>query len=65
MKQKGFASKAEFFRFAAIYFIDILERRAGNEEERLEYLTEYLQKEISQRYRGQKLPSLKEQLADV
>ena len=65
VKEKGFASKAEFFRFPAIYFMDILDRRAGNEEERLQYLTQALQREISQRYRGQKLPSLKEQLADV
>jgi len=65
VKEKGFASKAEFFRFAAIYFMDILDRRAGSEEERLQHLTQALQKEISQRYRGQRIPSLREQLADV
>jgi len=65
VKEKGFASKAEFFRFAAIYFMDILERRSGSEEERFEYLTEFLKKEILEYYRGKKLPSLKEQLADV
>ena len=27
IKEKGFSSKAEFFRFAAINFIDILEKR--------------------------------------
>lgn len=52
VKKKGFASKAEFFRFSAIYFMDILERRAGSEEERFEYLTKVLQEEVSQRYRG-------------
>jgi len=65
VKKKGFASKAEFFRFAAIYFMDILEKRAGSEEERFEYLTEVLQKEITTSRRGKKFFSLKEQLADV
>lgn len=65
VKRKGFASKAEFFRFSSIYFMDILERRPGSEEERFEHLTELLQEEISERYRGGKLPSLEKQLSDV
>jgi len=65
IKEKGFASKAEFFRFSAIYFMDILERRGGNEEERFQYLAEALRQEVGQFYRGKKLPSAKEQLADV
>jgi len=65
VRERGFASKAEFFRFAAIYFMDILQKRAESEEERFEYLTKVLQEEISERYRGKKLPSLREQLADV
>jgi len=65
VKKKGFASKAEFFRFAAIYFMDILEKRAGSEEERFEYLTDALRKEIAANCCGKKLPSLREQLADV
>lgn len=65
IREKGFASKAEFFRFAAVYFIDILDRKTKNEDERLEYLTNVLQNEISETYRGKKIASLKEQLADV
>ena len=65
INQKGFASKAEFFRFAAIYFMDILGRRAGDEEERLKHLTSVLQQEVSERYRGKRIPSAGEQLADV
>jgi metal-responsive CopG/Arc/MetJ family transcriptional regulator len=65
MKQKGFASKAEFFRFAAIYFMDILGRRGENEDERFDYLTNVLQEELSMRYRGKTLPSAREQLVDV
>ena len=63
--RKGFASKAEFFRFAAIYFMDILGRRAGDEEERFKHLTYVLEQEVSERYRGKRIPSASEQLADV
>jgi len=63
--QKGFASKAEFFRFAAMYFMDILGRRAGSEEDRFKHLANVLQQELSERYRGKRIPSASEQLADV
>ena len=65
IQEKGFASKAEFFRFAAMYFMDILERKPKNEEERFEHLTRALNEEISERYRGQKIAPLRDQLADV
>ncbi len=65
IKIKGFASKAEFFRFAAIYFIDILENRQKNEEECFEKLTGLLSREISEHYENKDIPSLKEQLVDV
>lgn len=65
MKEKGFASKAEFFRFAAIYFIDIIDKPFVSEEENLEYLTEEISREVREKYRGKKLTSAKEQLADI
>jgi len=65
VKEKGFVSKAEFFRFAAIYFMDILGRRAGNEEDRFKHLADVLEQELSERYRGKRIPSASEQLADV
>ena len=65
IQEKGFASKAEFFRFAAMYFMDILDRKTKNEDERFEYLTSVLQDEISENYRGKKIASLREQMADV
>lgn len=61
-RHKGFASKAEFYRFAAIYFIDVIEKPIASEEERFGYLARELSREISARYRGKKIPSLKEQL---
>ena len=65
VRKKGFASRAEFFRFAAIYFMDILERRTGSEEERFEYLTEALRKEVLEYCPGKRIPPLSDQLADV
>jgi len=65
IQEKGFASKAEFFRFAAVYFMDILDRKVKNEDERLEYLTSTLRNEISETYRDKKIVPLEEQLADV
>jgi Arc/MetJ-type ribon-helix-helix transcriptional regulator len=65
IKTKGFGSKAEFFRFAAIHFIDIVNKPIASEEERFDYLTRTLSEEIRERFRSKKLPSAKEQLADI
>lgn len=65
MEQKGFASKAEFFRFAAIYFLDIIDKPIISEDERFNSLTEAIQKEVTEAYGGKKLPSLEQQLSDI
>ena len=65
VKQKGFSDKAEFFRFAAINFINIVNKLEVDEEERFDYLTKALSQEIVKKYRGKKVPSLTEQLADI
>lgn len=65
IREKGFASKAEFFRFAAVHFLDVVNKPFANEDERLEYLTAAIARELRERYRGKKLPSAKEQLADL
>ncbi len=65
IKIKGFASKAEFFRFATIYFIDILENRQKNEEEHFEKLTGLLSREILEHYENKDISFLKKQLVDV
>ena len=64
-KQKGFASRAEFFRFAAIYFMDVIEKPFASEDERFSYLAREVSREISRQYRGKKMPSIREQLADL
>ncbi len=65
IKTKGFASKAEFFRFAAIYFMDILENCKGDEEKRFDKLNTLLNREISEYFKNKNIPSLKEQLIDI
>mgnify|MGYP001578913344 CR=1 FL=1 len=66
MRQKGFMSKAEFFRFAAMYFLDVvIDKPFSNEDERFEYLTKTITKELRARYRGKKLPTLEEQLVGL
>jgi len=66
IKQKGFASRAEFFRFAAIRLIE--EKKKENfidEEERTRYLVESIKQEIARKYKGKKIPSIEEQLKDI
>ena len=54
---KGFSSKAEFFRFAAIHFIDIINKPFASEDERFDYLTKEIEKKVIERYSGKNLPS--------
>jgi len=63
MKKKGFSTKAEFFRVAAMQFIDRVEHAPINEDARAATLTRLLEKEIILRYRGKKIPSVRQQLA--
>ena len=62
---KGFASKAEFFRFAAVHFMDVVNKPFTNEDERFDYLTKEIEKKIIERYGGKKLPSARAQLASL
>ncbi|MDC1205237.1 ribbon-helix-helix domain-containing protein [Candidatus Pacebacteria bacterium] len=64
IKEKGFVSKAEFFRMAAMYF---LEHGASpiNPEKRSEQLTRAIKEEVVHKYKGRKIPSAQKQLADL
>lgn len=64
IKEKGFGSKAEFFRFAAIHFIDVMQK-PQSEEARFAYLTSEVVKEVGKQYGKRTLPSAREQLADL
>lgn len=65
VRKKGFASKAEFFRFTAMYFMDVIDKPFVSEDVRQKYLTDELRKEIVKRYRGRHIPSVREQLRDL
>lgn len=65
IKDKGFVSKAEFFRFAAVHFIDLLEKPLVSEDAQFSYLTETVRKELAKQYKNRRLPSVEKQMADV
>ncbi len=65
IKERGFISKAEFFRFAAIYFMDVLSKPISDEDGRLDYLTKKVSNQVTDRFKDKKIHSLKDQLADL
>ena len=65
IKEWGFASKAEFFRFIAIDFIDRHERKRITEDQEIAYLSKKMEKILKEKFKGKKLPSLDKQLEDI
>jgi metal-responsive CopG/Arc/MetJ family transcriptional regulator len=65
IKEWGFTSKAEFFRFIAINFIDKHENRFANEKEMYEYYGNKFEKAANKKFKNKKLPPLSEQLKDL
>ena len=63
IRKRGFASKAEFFRMAAFNYINAKEDVTV--EERLAALTQAIKEEVSRKYKGRRLPSAREQLANL
>lgn len=64
IKQKGFQSKAELFRFAVFSYISSL-NKFSNEDEEFAYLESKLARLLTKKYKGKKLPSLRKQLERV
>jgi len=64
IKEKGFASKAEFFRFAAIHFMDVLTRPSRSVDDAYEIVMRQLTHIVQKKLRGKELPSLEDQMAD-
>ena len=60
IKEKGFASKAEFFRFLAFRFFD----KEENYDKEIGQLVKEIN-EISKKIDTSKIPSLEDQLADL
>lgn len=64
MKEQGFVSKAEFFRFAAIHFISHIQDD-GKTDDEYEKVMNSLSDALHKRFHGKKLPSLEEQFSDL
>lgn len=61
VREKGFQSKAEFFRVAAISYLNNLKPEMSEKEE-FAYLASRLEKVARKKLGGKNLPSLQEQL---
>ncbi len=65
IKEWGFVSKAEFFRFIALNFIDRHEKKLLSKDQEIAYLSEKMEQIIKEKFKGKKLPSLNKQLEDI
>lgn len=66
IKQKGFASKAEFFRFASLYYLDVVgASTTHNEEAEMDRLSGLIAEKVNKHYKGKNLPSVREQLENL
>lgn len=65
IKEKGFPSKAELFRFAVIRYLDETETLPFNKNKRIVNLSEQLETELKKKIGKKPFPSLKKQLARV
>ena len=66
IKEKGFASKAEFFRLVTMQYLDVVEASTTqNSSKELSKLTDEITKIVIKKFKGKKLPSLEEQMDDV
>lgn len=63
IKELGFSSRAEFFRAAAIHFI-IEKTKHLTPEERFDVLSDTLNEVLARKFKGKKLLSPEEQLAN-
>jgi len=65
IKVKGFTTKAEFFRFAAMSFIETNEKESISKDERIACLTDAISKEVIRKYKNKKVPAIRKQLIDL
>ena len=63
IKEQGFASKAEFFRFAALHYMNSVGPDISQEE--YEKSIRALKSALKKKYRDKKLPSLEKQLSEI
>ncbi len=65
VKEYGFASKAEFFRFLAINFFNTNKSLPLDNDFEIAYLVDKIEKAANEKFGGKILPSIKDQLADL
>jgi metal-responsive CopG/Arc/MetJ family transcriptional regulator len=59
--KNGFASKAEFFRMAAVNYL----KQDLRGEDRIQFLVGAIAQELRTKYKGKKIPPVEEQLKDI
>lgn len=65
IKEYGFASKAEFFRFLAINFLNTNQGLPLENDIEIACLVDKIEKAANKKFSGKTLPSIKDQLADL
>ncbi|HEY4515204.1 MAG TPA: hypothetical protein VJJ22_03555 [Candidatus Paceibacterota bacterium] len=63
IRERGFASKAEFWRMAGLNFSTHDPEQKVRDE--IRQLTKQISEQVRIKFNGKKIPSLKEQLADM
>ena len=65
IKEWGFSSKAEFFRFIAISFVERSERKKIMEDFELAASCQNLEETVNTKFKGKQMPSLESQFSDL
>jgi len=65
IKEKGLASKAEFFRFAAVNYLDEACKLPLNDNFKIGWLSSALDEALYKKFKNRRLPSVKKQLAKL
>lgn len=63
VQKKGFASKAELFRFSVIHYLEEIERFPLDSNPRITALSRALEQEVIKKIGTRRLPSVKKQLS--
>ena len=63
VQKKGFASKAELFRFSVIHYLEEMERFPLDANRNITALSSALERELEKKIGTKPLPSIKKQLA--
>lgn len=65
IKEWGFSSKAEFFRFIAINFVESSERRRIKEDDELKEYSKRMESALEKKFKNKNIPSFEEQIEDL